>query len=291
MLVHLCDTVFPSAFFARGIGIFLFDTGGSFLLVIRRMKYLLPLSFMIAVTACVPQSKPWTADQKAKIGNVQLAAVTAESSAYQAPQTGGADSGPVPVPVGVDPIAAAVGMALGSLVVNGIEANANAQFRDNFASSLATINRTAPTNIVAAISPSWQKELRAQPFIRKRLGSGGSTLSLHISDYGLASTTPGGPVYSDKTNDKYVVAVNGTLTLTSANGKKILNTPVSGYSEGFSYTGVGNNRATSRHVTHGAGSTLQKWAASPDRLRTHVKMAAVDIARDCAHVIAEKAGE
>lgn len=287
MLVHLCDAVFPVAFFARGIGCFLFDIIGLFLLVIRCMKCLLPLSFIIAVSSCAPQSKPWTADQKAKMGNIQLASVTAEADAYQEPSGVGSQSGPVPVPVGVDPIAAAVGLTLGSLVVKGIEANANSQFEKNFASSLQTINRTAPTNIAAAVTPTWQKEVRAVNFVKKRLGAGGSTLSLHISDYGLANATSASSVYADKSNNKYVVAVNGTLTLTNAQGKKMLEAPVSGFSQGFSYSSAGGGRS----ITPGAGSTIQEWASRPERLRTHVKLAAADIARDCAQVIAEKAAE
>lgn len=257
----------------------------------RYMKNFITFSLALSIAACVPQSKPWTADQKAKIGNIQLAGVTAEADAYQAPSGVSSQSGPMAVPVGVDPIAAAVGVTIGALVVKGIEANADAQFRDNFSSSLQVVNRTAPTNIVSAVTPSWQKELRALPFVRKRLGSGGSTLALHISDYGLVNTSPGNSVYADKSNAKYVVMVNGRLTVKNPSGKTIYDTPVSGYSQGFSYTGIGNNRASTRHITHGAGSTLQEWAARPDRLRAHVKMAATDIARDCAKVISEKAGE
>lgn len=251
------------------------------------MKWLLPLSAIILVTSCATQNKPWTADQKAKMGNIQIGAVTAENEAYQAPAGASNLSGPVAVPVGVDPIAAAVGLTLGSLVVKGIETNANSQFKNNFAASLQSINRNAPTNIAAAVSPAWQKELRSQNFVKQRLGTGGSTLSLHISDYGLANTTPGASAYADKTNNKYVVAVNGILTLTNSRGKKLLEAPVAGYSQGYSYSFA----STSRSITPGAGSTLQEWAGRPERLRSQVKIAAADIARDCAQVIADKAAD
>lgn len=251
------------------------------------MKYLVPfVASLIALSSCATQSKPWTEAQKAKIGTIQLAPVTAEADAYRAPEGMSQQPGVMPVPVGADPIAAAVGLTLGALVVKGIEANAQSQFEKNFSQSINIINRTAPTSIAQAVTPSWQKDLRSSSFVKKRLGAGGSTLSLHINQYGLVSTTSG-TVYADKSNNKYIVAVEGTLTLTDSRGKKMLDVPVSGYSQGYSYARVGGNRV----ITPEAGSNLQSWAAQPERLRTHVKLAAADITRDCVQIIADKSGE